>query len=106
MLNAGTKLTGRWTVGRHLGSGTCAEVYEVRERDPEGGGALVVKCIPLPQAKSKKSEQKEQQRIADTLYYEYTLYTNGLLYGFGHAPKIPRGAYGQDAGHRYLVRVL
>jgi hypothetical protein len=103
MLAAGTKLNGKWTVGRHLGSGACAEVYCIEERDPETNSTLVAKCIPLPNPKAKKTVQKDQQRIADTLYYEYTLYTNGLLYGFGYAPKIPRGAYGQDAGHRYMV---
>jgi hypothetical protein len=66
----------------------------------------VVKCIPLPNPKSKKAAQKEQAKVADTLYQEYMYYTNGLLYGFGLIPKIPRGAYGQDAGHRYMVNNL
>lgn len=103
MLPSGTKLNGKWTVGSHLGSGACAEVYRIEERDSDTNSGLVVKCIPLPNRKSKKTAQKEQQRIADTLYYEYTLYTNGLLYGFNFAPKIPRGSYGEDAGHRYMV---
>lgn len=103
MLPAGTKLKGQWTVGSHLGSGACAEVYRIEERDPDTKSGLVVKCIPLPNRAGKKAAQKEQQRIADTLYYEYTLYTNGLLYGFNFAPKIPRGSYGEDAGHRYMV---
>lgn len=75
----------------------------IQELHPETNSPLVVKCIPLPDPKSKKVAQKEQTKIANTLNYEYTLYSNGLLYGFAYAPKIPRGGFGDDAGYRYLV---
>ena len=66
-------------------------------------GDLVVKMIPLPNPKSSKKAQKDQKRIADTLYSEHTFYTNGLLYSFNQNARVPRQAYGEAHGYRYLV---
>lgn len=66
-------------------------------------GNLVVKIIPLPDTKSSKKAQKDQKRIADTLYSEHTFYTNGLLYTFNQNARVPRQAYGEAHGFRYLV---
>lgn len=95
-------MNGKWTVGAKLAEGACGEVYELQETDP-AIGQLVVKCIALPNPKSSKAQQKAQSRIADTLYYENVLYTNGLFHGFIQSAKVPRGAYGEDHGVRYLV---
>jgi serine/threonine protein kinase len=102
MIARGTRLNGKWTVGAKLAEGACGEVYELQERDPAIGD-LVVKCIALPNPKSSKAQQKAQSRVADTLYYENVLYTNGLFHGFVQGAKVPRGAYGEDHGVRYLV---
>ena len=95
-------MNGKWTVGAKIAEGACGEVYELQETDP-AIGQLVVKCIALPDPKSSKAQQKAQSRIADTLYYENVLYTNGLFHGFIQSAKVPRGAYGEDHGVRYLV---
>ena len=64
--------------------------------------SLVAKVIPKGTGKGKK--QKDQDRLCDTLYYEYTLYT-GCMIEFPYLPARPEKFYGFDevAGVRYLV---
>ncbi len=105
-----TIIGGNWKVERFLGEGACAKVYEVSSANPKLnhnlGYDMVAKVIPLPGQKliGSKSSKKEQERICNTLSYEYTLYT-GLLYGFQYCPRNPSKFYGEDNNLkvRYLV---
>lgn len=104
----GTVLGNKWRLGQRLGAGACADVFDVESITPaaataSGPVSYVAKCIALPTGNAKGAAYKERNRVCDTLFYEYTLYTNGVLYGFEYAPKIPPGAYGNDKGHRYLI---
>ena len=104
ILASGERLGGKWILGRKLGEGAYAEVFEASNADSNGNadaiGRLVVKCVKLPTGKGKMASL--QKSVADTLYYENTLY-NGVLIGFKYAPKLPLGAYGNDKGYRYLL---
>jgi serine/threonine protein kinase len=105
----GTVLGNKWRLGNRLGAGACADVFDVESTaSPSAASSsspvpYVAKCIALPTGNTKSTAYKERNRVCDTLFYEYTLYTNGVLYGFDYAPKIPPGAYGNDKGHRYLI---
>lgn len=63
---------------------------------------LVAKVIPVGSGKGKAS--KDQDRLCDTLHYEYSLYT-GALVDFPFLPSRPSNFYGFDetVGVRYLV---
>jgi serine/threonine protein kinase len=104
-----TIIGGNWKVIRFLGEGACAKVYEViptSKLNDNLGYDVVAKVIPLPGQKTggTKASKKEQERICNTLNYEYTLYT-GVLYQFPFCPRNPLKFYGDDAtlGVRYLV---
>lgn len=102
-LNPGQIIGGKWKIGNFLGEGACAKVYSVSSKSCDVDYDLVIKVIELPpKGKSKKS--KEQERICNTLYYEYVLYT-GLLYDFTQKPRLPTKFYGDDLNNnvRYLV---
>eukprot|EP01041_Mallomonas_annulata_P001740 gene1740-3359_t len=99
-LRQGTKLSNRWVLGKKLGEGACAEVFEVYQADSSNKESLVIKCIPLPTGKGKVAQN--QTKIANTLFYEHTLY-RGVLLGYKYSPKLPSTAYGEDLGYRYLV---
>ena len=73
ILKAGLDM-GKFKLGRKLGDGACAEVYEV-----SGGNDLVIKLCPLATGKGKQA--KEMTERANTLYYEYQLY-NGIILQF------------------------
>lgn len=66
------------------------------------GVNLVAKVIPKGTGKGKK--QKDQDRLCDTLHYEYLLYTGSLMQ-FPYLPQRPDNFYGTDdsVGVRYLV---
>ncbi len=105
MLSNGTVLGGKWTIGAFIGEGACAKVYSVTDNAAKSlEYAVVAKVIPLGNSKKKSKEQKEQERICNTLYYEYMLYS-GLLMDFQFAPRRPTKYYGDDAAVnvRYLV---
>jgi hypothetical protein len=107
-LTPGTVLGNKWRLGNRLGAGACADVFDVEITTPTAASSTslvpyVAKCIALPTGNAKSAAYKERNRVCDTLFYEYTLYTNGVLYGFEYAPKIPPGAYGNDKGHRYVI---
>lgn len=104
-LAVGTVLDGRWRIGRKIGEGACAKVYDVT---PVGKDAmsidfpLVAKVIALPRAGSKSAKDKEQRRLCDTLYHEYNVCVNN----FQDLPQLPRRPlrfYGETEGNRYLV---
>lgn len=103
-----TPLGGNWKVKKFLGEGACAKVYEVTSTNKLNdnlGYEVVAKVIPLPGQKGgTKASKKEQERICNTLSFEYTLYT-GLLYQFPYCPRNPLKFYGDDTtlGVRYLV---
>lgn len=91
----------KWKLGALVGKGGCAEVYEaidVRASESAGaaagsaaaagggGGPFVAKIAPLPVGlppaihKGKKRKKTDQEKHADMIYYEYTLY-QGFLAG-------------------------
>lgn len=92
----GTVLKKKWKLGALVGKGGCAEVYEaidVRASESAGsaaagGGPFVAKIAPLPVGlpptihKGKKRKKTDQEKHADMIYYEYTLY-QGFLAGHG-----------------------
>lgn len=90
---SGTELKKKWRLGRLLGSGGCAQVFEVADLRGVGGEELVAKVAPLPSglppamSKGKKRKKTDQEKHADMLYYEYTLY-NGYLREHGGVPKV------------------
>lgn len=101
-LSNGVVLDGRWRVGRKIGEGACAKVYEVTAVSGDTGDYnLVAKVIPLSKG-SKSAKDKEQKRLCDTLYHEYNIYVNNL-YQFPYAARRPMKFYGESEGHRYLV---
>lgn len=89
-------------VQRLLGEGACAQVYTVQPTNGDADYDMVAKVIPLAQGKSKKD--KTQERICNTLNYEYMMY-NGLFSTFPHRARTPDKFYGNDMNHcvRYLV---
>lgn len=84
---SGTVLKKKWNVGAFVGRGGCAEVYEASHVQPASGTGqhLVVKIAPLPVglppaiSKGKKRKKTDQEKHADMIYYEYTLYKGFLL---------------------------
>lgn len=83
-------LNNKWKLGSLIGRGGCAEVYEVTDIRSQGGGReppqrLVAKIAPLPSGlppamkKGKKRKKTDQEKHADMIYYEYTLYKGFLL---------------------------
>jgi len=104
-LCCGVNFSGKWTLGNKLGEGAFAEVFEVFRQDDDKRSDFVAKCIPISKGKSKgkaNADAKRQKSMVDSLFYEHTLY-NGLLLGFKFAPLIPKYAYGEDKGYRYLI---
>lgn len=84
---SGTVLKKKWKLGALVGTGGCAEVYEATDLRGEsaGGRQLVAKIAPLPvglppaMSKGKKRKKTDQEKHADMIYYEYTLYKGFLL---------------------------
>lgn len=84
---SGTVLKKKWKLGALVGTGGCAEVYEATDVARESAGArpLVAKIAPLPVGlppamnKGKKRKKTDQEKHADMIYYEYTLYKGFLL---------------------------
>lgn len=110
----GSILENRWIVGDYIGEGACAHVYnatpKVPLKSPYTNELLedidyVVKVIQLP-GKGKSKKDKDQEKICNTLNYEYSLY-NGILSDFPLKPLIPPPpkCYGSDItlNVRYLV---
>ena len=117
----GVVLKGKWTLGKFIASGACAEIYEVkfdentvrRDRLDEelvacGLVAKVVKEPPMLSGAAKKKKRKPSQEeiVANALSWEHTIYSS-LLQGSGAAvPELPlRDNYGEDASHglRFLI---
>lgn len=94
---SGTVLKKKWKLGDFVGKGGCAEVYEaIGTGDAEsagGAGPFVAKVAPLavglPPAisKGKKRKKTEQEKHADMIYYEYTLY-KGFLADHGGVAEV------------------
>uniref|UniRef100_A0A7S3JYC0 Casein kinase I n=1 Tax=Aureoumbra lagunensis TaxID=44058 RepID=A0A7S3JYC0_9STRA len=91
----GSVLDGKWRVGHLLGVGACAQVYAASACDDEkSNDVFVIKA-------SKLSRNKEQKRLADTLFQEHLVYDqicNRYSRYFAHKYK-----YGEEKGWRYLV---
>ena len=104
-LSKGSRL-GPWKVGKVIGEGACAKVYEVqpaKDGSSDISYPVVAKVIPLGSGKGKKL--KDTTRVCNTLNYEKDLY-NGVLLDFPFRPRNPfRGFFGddKDLGARYLV---
>lgn len=98
----GDVLGGLWVVDKLIGEGACAKVYTVTNKKNSDGIEYVAKVIPHAKGKSKKN--KDQERLCNTLNYEYMLYT-GLLINFDLKPSVPAKFYGDDMvnGVRYLI---
>jgi serine/threonine protein kinase len=98
-----TVIGGRWKTVRLVGAGACAQVYSVTAANgPAVEYDIVAKVVPY--AKGKGKIDKEQERICNTLNYEYMMYV-GLLNGFPYVPRVPAKFYGNDDNNRlrYLV---
>lgn len=97
-----TLLGGRWETTAVVGEGACAQVYTVRSLQSVVPYELVAKVVPFTRGSSKA--QKQQDRICNTLNFEYMMY-NGVLNGFPFCPKLPEKFYGDDEKLkvRYLV---
>lgn len=85
---SGTVLKKKWKLGALVGTGGCAEVYEASHIQGSGGtetGQFVAKIAPLAvglppaMSKGKKRKKTDQEKHADMIYYEYTLYKGFLL---------------------------
>ena len=102
-VGTGSILDERWKIGPIVGEGACGKVYEVTNINGKGNYdyKLVVKVIPTGKKTSSKKD-KEQNRLASTLNYEYMLYV-GALNGFPFAPRLPDKFYGCNQDVRYLV---
>ena len=109
---------GKWVVGAKVGEGACGQVYEVVASTSSSSSSSsygtsssssscrwVAKVIPLPPS-GKGKAAKEQERLCNTLFYEYTLF-HGQLAEFTFRPAIPdlMNFHGVDdaAGVRYLI---
>jgi serine/threonine protein kinase len=105
-LRKGTIIQKKWKLGDIVGEGACGKVYEVFPMigSPNCNFSLVAKVIPLPSGKGKAA--KEQKRLCDTLYYEYTL-MHSQLSSFPYRPNIPdvKTFHGtdDDINIRYMV---
>ena len=105
-LKEGTVISDKWLVGKVIGTGACGIVYDVRPCNSNKKTydySLVVKVIPLGKGLSK-AKAKEQERLANTLFYEYQLYV-GHMSPFPYRPQLPDNFFGSDdsIGVRYLV---
>lgn len=93
-----------WILKSKLGSGACADVYDVESAKPlnkhDEGRNYVAKVCKLP----KKGERgyKDKLRNVDSLYSEYLLYRNHIA-NIDGVPKIPLNGYGEDKGLRFLI---
>lgn len=105
MLSAGTTIANSWRIESFLGEGGCARVYSVSPvvAGSASGYELVAKVCTLPSGSATSKAFKEQERISNTLYFEYTIYTN-LLSMASCAPRHPLKFYGED--HALKVRYL
>lgn len=93
---SGTVLKKKWTLGALVGKGGCAEVYEAigtGDAERAGAGPFVAKVAPLAvglppaMSKGKKRKKTEQEKHADMIYYEYTLY-KGFLADHGGVAEV------------------
>lgn len=105
-LKEGTVLSDKWLIGKEVGAGTCGIVYDVKPCNSNKKTydySLVVKIISLGKGLTK-AKAKEQDRIANTLFYEYQLYV-GHMYPFPYRPQLPDNFFASDdtIGVRYLV---
>lgn len=102
-LSVGTILDGRWRIGRKIGEGACAKVYDVTPMGKETiDFPLVAKVIALPKSGSRSAKDKEQRRLCDTLYHEYNVCVNNF-HDLSYVPRRPLRFYGESEGNRYLV---
>eukprot|EP01039_Chlorochromonas_danica_P002092 gene2092-2285_t len=104
-LTQGTILGDSWRIEKFLGEGACAKVYSVSAVNGSSAGyEVVAKVIPLPTGKKGSKGYKEQERICNTLHFEYSIYT-GLLLSSTISPRRPAKFYGDDLTHnvRYLI---
>lgn len=102
-INTGTIIANRWKIGKLLGEGACGKVYETilsTQSTKVIDYSLVIKVIPKGLGKGKKAI--EQNKIANTLFYEYSLHV-GVLQGFPYGPRLPERFYGDNETIRYLV---
>ena len=93
---SGTVLRKKWKLGALVGTGGCAEVYEAigtGDAESAGAGPFVAKVAPLAvglppaMSKGKKRKKTEQEKHADMIYYEYTLY-KGFLADHGGVAEV------------------
>lgn len=102
MLNPGSIIGKSWTIRQQIGEGACAKVYLAEDRGNALDYEVVLKVIPMGGG-TKSKRDKEQERLCDTLYYEFVLYT-GLLNDFPYRPRTPPKFGGLDEQQR--VRYL
>lgn len=97
-----------WAIGKKIGTGSCADVYEVVSTIPleynyDRIKQFVIKVVKVP-AKPKgraTKSYKDAMRLVDTLHSEYMVYNK--LHGIDGIPYVPIRAYGETQGCRYLV---
>lgn len=97
MLQKGTIVGGAWRIESFIGEGACAKIYSVTGlQENVDVNEFVLKAIHKPTGSKTSKSYKEQERICNTLFYEYTLYAQ-LLYHFPYRPALPSTKfYGED----------
>lgn len=109
----------KYRVGKVIGEGACGSVHALEVLTAKGSSqytedpAYVVKLASLPanaNGAKKKRKKTVQERNADTLFHEYSLYRNVLHHLRGKSlPDLPMSSgvpvYGENSEHcfRYLV---
>ena len=97
-----------WAIGKKIGEGNCADVYQVvstisLEYNYDRVKEFVIKIAKVPTKPNGRSTKayKDAMRLADTLHSEYMVYNK--LHGIDGIPYVPIRAYGECKGYRYLV---
>lgn len=86
------KTLGIWNIGSKLGEGEFGTVYNTNsDKYP---GKWIIKIAPL-----------KKKIAADSIYYEYIIYTTNLMQlKYTHIPSQPsKNSYGEDKKYRFLV---
>ena len=107
-----TVLNGVWRIGKLLGEGACAKVYDVeclsegivKDKYNPITYDLVAKLIDLPTGKKTSKKYKDQNRLCNTLNYEKDL-LNGPLSDFPMRARTPKiqAYFGEANDIRYMM---
>ena len=77
-LSSSLVFKGKWSLGKKLGEGANAEVFEIKN-DP----SYAMKICPVPTGKGKGAKVKEATLRANSIYWESQLYNGNQLFNTG-----------------------